>query len=349
MTPPFNGQSIAFTTIAESYAPGMRIIINTAEFSNKFLNTIYSVLKTVYIFCFYRFSTVYFVSSRSSVGFWKDFVLLVLSRWKNIKIVNHLHGADFKLFYDNHPVIRSFISYAYKTVDSSIVLIDEMKKEYIDFPEMKVHTIYNCYNDDLNTFDYFVGNKKNQLVYLSNLMRSKGILEFLQACGVLLDKYPQLSVKIAGSPLADNFMSKKDIQNEFEQQYSILRNKHGDRINYLGTVKGEDKTKLLYESTIFILPTYYPTEAYPLSIIEAMRTGNAIVTTNHNYLPSIVKPSNGVIIEPHSYEAIVDGIVTLLQNKNKLKAIQENNIKEAKEKYSQQRYIYEVKSIIEAK
>lgn len=347
LTPPYNGQAIAFTTIVNNFRSQKLIIINTAKFSNKFFNTLYSGLKTVYIFCFYKFSTVYFVSSRSSVGFWKDFVLLVLSKWKNVKVVNHLHGADFKLFYDGYPLIKPFISYAYNAVDSSIVLIDEMKEEYVDFPKMKVITVTNCYSDDLNTFDSFVGSKKIQLVYLSNLMRTKGILEFLQSSFILLDKYPELFIRIAGNPLADNFMSKKDIQKKFDQEYSILRNKFGNRVNYLGNVQGEDKKKLLFDSSIFVLPSYYPTEAYPLSIIEAMRTGNAIVTTNHNYLPSIVKPSNGIIVEPRSYQAIVNGVVTLLDNKNKLKEIQKNNIIEAKEKYTEQRYVREVKSIIE--
>lgn len=349
LTPPYNGQAVAFTTIAESIVPEERIIINTAKFSNKILNTLYSVFKTVFIFSFYRFSTAYFVSSRSSVGFWKDFILLTLSRWKNVRIVNHLHGADFKRFYDGNSVMQPLISYSYKAVGQSIVLIDEMKGEYVDFPKMKVDTIYNCYSEDLDSFDYFVGKKKNQLLYLSNLMRSKGILEFLQACEILLDKFPELSVKIAGNALSDNFMTKEAIQKRFEQQYSILRKKYGDRIFYMGSVKGEDKKRLLFESSIFVLPSYYPTEAYPLSIIEAMRTGNAIVTTNHNYLPSIVKPSNGIIVEPYSYEAIIDGVISLLKDKIKLKKIQDLNIIEAREKYTQERYVREVKAIIEVK
>lgn len=348
ITPPYNGQAIAFTLIVESFSPKEKIVINTARYNNNYLNTISSALKTIYIICFYRFSNIYFASSRSPLGFWKDFILLVLARWSKKKVTNHLHGADFKQFYDSYPAIRPFISYAYKAVNTSIVLIDEMKQEFVDFPEMKIRTIFNCYSDSLNLGKLFY-TKKKQLLYLSNLMKSKGILEFLQACDILLEKYPDLSVKIAGSPLADSSISKKDIQNKFEQQYSTLRYKYGNRISYLGSVKGKNKTKLLYESSIFILPTYYPTEAYPLSIIEAMRSGNAILTTNHNYLPSIVKPSNGMIVEPHSYQAIVYGVVALLQDKNKLREIQENNKVEAKERYTQKRYVREVKSIIEAK
>lgn len=346
LVPPYNGQAIAFSLVVENFPPKKRIVVDTAKYDYKFLNTLNTALKTIFIFCFYRFSTIYFTSSRSPMGFWKDFVLLVLARWSNKKVINHLHGADFKGFYDDNPIIRPFISYGYKAVDTSIVLSDEMKQEFVSFPEMKVETVYNCYSDNLNLGKSFYI-KKKQLLYLSNLIKSKGILEFLQACDILLDKFPVLSVKIAGSPLADNSMSKEAIQKKFEEQYSMLQNRYGDRIFYIGNVEGENKKKLLYESSIFILPSYYRTEAYPLSIIEAMRTGNAIVTTFHNYLPSIVKPANGILVEPRSSQAIVNGVVALLQDEIKLKEIQENNVTEAKGRYTQQRYIREVKSIID--
>ena len=66
-------------------------------------------------------------------------------------------------------------------------------------------------------------------------------------------------------------MSLEDIKNAFNEKYELLRSQFSTRICYLGVVKGNEKSQLLFESTMFILPSYYPAEAFPISIIEAMR------------------------------------------------------------------------------
>lgn len=344
-TPPYNGQAIAFTTIVEALPNEDKILVNTAVFRNNVLNTIYSIAFTLYIFIFYKFSTIYFTSSRSNLGFIKDLPLLLLGRWSNKKIINHLHGADFKIFYERSGILKSLIKYAYDGVNISIILLDEMKNEFVEFPKMKIITVANCFADEFNDMDIRY-NKKIQLLYLSNLMKSKGILEFLEACCFLLNKNPLLEVKIAGSMMGDSFMDKKSLSSAFNEKFTSLKTRYPTRINYMGVIKGKEKIQILFESSIFVLPSYYPTEAYPISIIEAMRTGNAIITTNHNYLPQIIKSQNGLIVETHSAESIIKGIEFLLQDQIKLNQIQQNNIEEAMLKYSQSRYLKEVKSII---
>ena len=296
---------------------------------------------------FLSFSTIYFTSSRSKLGFLKELHLLLFGRWFNKRIINHLHGADFKSFYKSSGLLKPIVNYCYKGIEISIVLLSEMAKDYDDFPTMKTAIVTNCYPKEMDLFKNRVI-KKNQIIYLSNLMYSKGILEFLDACSVLLKNDLTLEVKIAGSPLADIVMSLEDIKNAFNEKYELLRSQFSTRICYLGVVKGNEKSQLLFESTMFILPSYYPAEAFPISIIEAMRAGNAIVTTNHNFLPYIIKPENGIIIEPRSSEEIIRGVETLLKNKEVLQNIQQINIELAKQNFSQPRYIQEVQSIIMA-
>lgn len=347
LTPPYNGQAVAYTLVANDLKKNKHININTSRFSNSLLSTLYTIIKTLFAFLFCRFSTIYFTSSRSELGFIKDFLMLVLGGWTNKNIVNHLHGADFKTFYRRSKLLKPFIKYAYKNISTSIVLIDEMKTEYEDFPNMKIKTVSNCYAEELNAGDGKF-TKRLQVLYMSNFMASKGILEFLDSCYLLLKGNQNLNVKIAGSPVGDVIMNKKKISNLVYSKISNLLELFPSRVDFVGVVKGENKTKLLFESSIFVLPSYYPTEAYPLSIIEAMRAGNAIVATNHNYLPLIVKASNGIICEPRSSLEIVGGIQALLNDLHLLKKIQDNNMTEAKERYTQQRYINEVKLIIES-
>ena len=197
LTPPYNGQAIAFTIIADSIAAKHKIVINTKKFKNRYLNTFYCIFKTYYSFMFLSFSTIYFTSSRSKLGFLKELHLLLFGRWFNKRIINHLHGADFKSFYKSSGLLKPIVNYCYKGIEISIVLLSEMAKDYDDFPTMKTAIVTNCYPKEMDLFKNRVI-KKNQIIYLSNLMYSKGILEFLDACSVLLKNDLTLEVKIAG-------------------------------------------------------------------------------------------------------------------------------------------------------
>jgi glycosyltransferase involved in cell wall biosynthesis len=46
------------------------------------------------------------------------------------------------------------------------------------------------------------------------------------------------------------------------------------------------------------LPTYYSTEAQPLSILEALSYGKIVITTNHRGIPDmVINEYNGLIVE----------------------------------------------------
>ena len=108
-------------------------------------------------------------------------------------------------------------------------------------------------------------------------------------------------------------------------KYNKLKKKHPKNIFFHRTVSGLKKIDLYLKSSIFVLPSYYKTEAFPISIIEAMSTGNAIITTKHNYLPKIISKENGKLIKTKDSLSIYKAVVKLLNDKKKLKKIQNFN------------------------
>jgi len=221
-----------------------------------------------------------------------------------------------------------------------------MEDEYRDFSAMRIRVIGNCYETQFDQQNETEFTKKNRVLFLSNLMKCKGILEFIDACEVILQKNLSVHVSIAGIPYSDAFMSKKEIAGHFFRKYRDLKNRFPDQIDYLGVIKGDEKIRLLFESDIFVLPTWHPSEAFPLSIIEAMRAGNAIITTNFNFLPAIVKPENGILVSPKSSHEIADAIDTLLRDRGRLEQIQAYNREYAKREYNPEKYIKAVKAVI---
>lgn len=345
--PPITGQSFSFKMVFDHFE-NHKLLCNTTKFNdNKLLNTLYSICKITYLFLFFKFGYIYFTCTRSNFGFLKDFYLILLARIFNKKVINHLHGSDFIEFYQSSKILKPFINFSYSTIFRSIVLTPSMGTQFSDFPKMEIDIVPNAYPIDFeNSNCNFLFNERNQLVYFSNIMESKGILVFLKSLDVILTRFPNLTVKIAGAFMGDYLSDTVTIESKFYFLFKPLKTKYPNNLFYLGKVEGSSKISLLCESSIFVLPTFYPTEAFPITIIEAMRLGNAIVTTNHNYLPEIISSNNGFLVSKNSSEDIIDKVSLLLSDQIYLNKVKSYNFNEAKLKYSPNIFFQKIKNAI---
>ena len=121
------------------------------------------------------------------------------------------------------------------------------------------------------------------------MIRTKGYYELLQSAPLLLDAGIDFDITFAGA-----FRSTSD-ETQFNKYIKIHQLEKN--VRYAGLVTGNDKNKLLEVSNIFVLPTSYPNEGQPISILESMAAGMAIVTTDHGGISDVIKnEKNGIII-----------------------------------------------------
>lgn len=344
-SPPITGQSLAFGSVVKSYGPDEITLIDTTRFRSRTISNIIAMMKTLWVFVFHRkFSVVYLSCSRTFFGSLKDQLLLHLCKQYRLKVVNHLQGADFKTFYDTYPrLLRGILHRAYDHVDTSIVLMEGMKEQFQDFPHMNKIVIPNFYSSEFKIEDTA---RKDQLTvtYFSNLLASKGIFDFLDAAVLIHKKEPQMAFQVAGKFMSDHLMTSKEVQNRFHR---FLKEHSHVNIQFHQQIKPGERSNFLSRSSILVLPTYYSTEGLPLVITEAMRSGNAIVTTKHNYLPEIISDKNGVLVPSRNPAAIEHAVLELLSNPEKLRTIQKHNVHVAKTKYSEEIYIQHIKQVLQ--
>ena len=326
LPPPITGQSIAFSYIKEiDNIDDQILIINTQKYKIQLFNYFHSLIILPLIILFYSYNTIYFIGSRSKLGFLRQLPFLTIAVLKKIKIINHLHGADFNKFYNESGVYKGIIKWVYEKVNTSIVLLEEMKDQFKAFPKMKLEVVPNAVSKELENLDIAFP-KENRILFLSNIMASKGIIEFLTASKQLLKDDNSIRIDIAGDFISDNYLPKNQIKKKFLDLFEGLKYDFPERIFYHGTVSGIKKVDLLRSSSIFILPTYYATEAYPISILEAMATGNAIITTKHNYLEKIISKEHGETINIKDSNQIFSTVKYLFRDQKKLHLIQKNNL-----------------------
>ena len=347
-SPPVHGQSMAFKTIVDSFDQHRVVLIDYQSKKGKFLNSINSIFKAIFLLLLSKdIEAIYMTNSRSFLGSLKDVPLLLLGGILNKKIICHLHGCEFKSFLSSQNLIwRSILTLAYKKVSTFVVLTEAMKSEFSQFKETPVKVVKNFYPADFDSQKNLPPSRSTPLIisYFSNLLKSKGVLDFLEAAKMVGRKFPSVEFRVAGSPMDDHLMSKTEMEREVD---SFKQNNREMNLHFLGLIKPENRFKFLSESSIMVLPSYHPTEAIPLVLIEAMRCGNAIITTNHNYLGSLVGKHNGILVDKNSPAQIAMAMENLILDSLLLRKIQEYNTKHAMDQYSQKKYTSDLKNIIE--
>ncbi|SUX98161.1 colanic acid biosynthesis glycosyltransferase WcaL [Citrobacter koseri] len=342
------GQSVAFNLIYKNYK-GKKSLVDYLDFSGSkckvFLHYFLSMFMFVALNLMYLLSVkvVYITTSRTYLGFFRDSFFILVGWLFRAKIVNHLHGSDFLYFRNKQPrFIQSIIDFVYNKIDISIVLTEAMKEQYKAYEKMRLLVVSNCYSG-LTEF----GNKnilqKNeiQFVYLSNLMYSKGVLHLIRAVKQAHEAGVPVKLILAGAICSDEYYSENELSSLIDAEISTV-----NYIKYVGVVKGKQKNDLLLNTDIFVLPTFYRSEAQPISIIEAMYYGCAIITTNHNYLKDFVNNEHGIIVEKESQQALSDAINLIHENKTRFIDVSESNMKLARTFYSPENYIQRITDII---
>ncbi|MEH7083278.1 glycosyltransferase family 4 protein [Neobacillus drentensis] len=191
---------------------------------------------------------------------------------------------------------------AIKNANQLIILCDVFRPILMNIGavEHKMSTVYTGIDFEAENSQNR-SKKKTVITCVSRLRPRKGHKYLFKALALIKDYLKNVEVRIVG----DGEMRKK-----LEKQVSELRLKN---VSFLGS--RNDIPKLLSESDIFVLPT--TSDTLPLSIIEAMFSNQAILTTNCGGIPEIIKDNySGLIVEPANPKELAKKLKILLRNKS---------------------------------
>ncbi|MCM2535839.1 glycosyltransferase family 4 protein [Neobacillus pocheonensis] len=341
--PPVHGLSKALDTIIKSEYLTRKYQLVKIDIKNniKIINHLKQINKS-------DCDLYYFTISQTKFGNLRDMFILWKLLHKKKKVVIHYHGGYYKELFNNFNSLQKIINKKLiSNTDIMIALSDGLKEIFEDVIDIKKIRICENYVEDSslidnNEFDIKISemnqvNQKLEIVYLSNFIKSKGYFDVLKAAKKL--KGQNVLFHFAG-----DFFSKQE-EKEFNDYVQINNLKQS--VIYHGVVKGQKKKDLLFKGDIFTLPTYYPKEGQPISIIEAMGNGLTIITTNHAGIPDIVNLENGYLIKPKSPNEIVEVITDLLKNRNKLVDFAKKNRNYTLMKFKEIDYIKRLENIFD--
>lgn len=290
---------------------------------------------------------VYFNVSQSTAGNLKDLLIYVICFRRLSRMVIHLHGGAGmrELLSDKHPVLRAVNAFFLRRLGGVIVLGERLKVIYSDIVDpSKLHAIPNFAQDEL-----FVGPeaieakfkcvKPLRLLFLSNLLPGKGHQELLAALALLSPEIRvQLHVDFAGG------FESADEETKFRKKADEVQ---VGQLKIHGVVHGQMKRDLLSNAHLFCLPTYYPYEGQPISILEAYASGFAVMTTDHSGIFDTFTPGvNGLEVQPRSPQSIAQAIQLALAQPQELQAYARTNLEHAQMKYRAFTHVRAIQDVI---
>ena len=271
-----------------------------------------------------RCEIYYATMSTSWVGFIRDYLTVGFAKLLGRRTVLHLHGGGFEDFYtSSKPWLQRLIRANLKRTDTIVVLGELLKEQFYcagDFVKPKLAVVPNGLtlgvDEPVAAVKQLPKDGRIQLLYLSSLMPSKGFFDVLQAMRALEEKQlGRYHLNLCGSFVDAKTETAVEVSDTASLESYIQGHGLADSVTYHGQVLGTEKQRQFENAHVFLLPTSYPWEGQPLSIIEALAFGSPVISCYHKGIPELMEDGvSGVFVEPQSPQAVADALLKISAN-----------------------------------
>ena len=158
------------------------------------------------------------------------------------------HAAAFVVLSDRSRDTLRRWGFA-QEIHKEVTVIDDEEMEGIDFERLSAERAQA---------------DRWRILFLSRVLRNKGIYEALDTAGILAKAHPDVELVVAGDGA------------ELAAAREYARKSGLSNVRFLGYVLGDEKKRALETAHLFFLPSY--SEGYPNALVEAMTYGLPVVT-----------------------------------------------------------------------
>jgi glycosyltransferase involved in cell wall biosynthesis len=233
-----------------------------------------------------RKGVVYLPVSQNLGGFLRDSLFIHAAALRGWKVSLHLRGGAFRDFYEHsNRALRWWIRLTLRRVSSVAVVGDSLRSIFEGLLSAdRIAVVPN------GTPDVSLNNGSrdpNRVLYLSNLVRDKGIVEAVEAALIVVDRNPSAEIIFAGG--WDDSSVERAVRERAESKTP--------RIKFLPPVSGEEKEALLQSCSVLLFPPSAE-EGHPRIVLEAICRGIPLVTTDRGAIQETVTDGESAFVLP---------------------------------------------------
>ena len=253
----------------------------------KFIKCINALIEVFLRFTIQRRIKIVHIHTASWNSFRRSILFIRLAKMMRRKVVVHIHGGGFKEYYASNPeFVRKYLLMA-----NCVIALSESWREFfvskVGLSNVQiVHNIVPPPQKESIEVDGVLHG-----LFLGKICKDKGIYDLLRA------------IELERDNLTERFLLHVGGDGEVDQlQHFILEHGLQDVVCYEGWVDLSRKSYLLNLCRLYILPSYI--EGLPISILEAMSYGEAILSTPIGGIPEVVTPDIGKLVSPGDVSAL---------------------------------------------
>jgi colanic acid/amylovoran biosynthesis glycosyltransferase len=233
--------------------------------------------------------------------------ILALAKKYRIPLVVSFHGYDAsqqvknKSYADRLPELFDYAS--------AIIIVSGHMKETLKLDPWieKVHLIpYGINPDEFNSQKRKTNSDNIRILHSGRIVGKKGVPDLIKVFSELNKKYGNLDLHIIGD--GNELDQCKKLVDELGIQGTVT---------FYGAVSHDIVKTLLNEADIFVLNSRIDEngdmEGTPVTILEAMYMGNAVVSTRHAGIPYVIEHGkNGLLADEYNNDELKKCIQSLI-------------------------------------
>ena len=246
---------------------------------------------------------VVIIDTFSTTNFYFALVIGTFCRVLNKPYINFLHGGDLPLRLKNNPFLSKLtFKYSYKLVAPSNFM--KVSFEKYGYHPVLIPNMLNIANYDLEERD----SSKIKLFWLRSFRKHYNPILAVQVLAKLRNEGWDADLIMVGPDAQDgSFIEVKDFINQNQLEKFVQTP---------GVLTKPEWMALSKDRNILINTTNI--DNTPISVIECMALGLAIVSTNVGGIPYLLDDNeDALLVKPNSIDAMTEAIITLVNNPEK--------------------------------
>ncbi|MBO6573740.1 MAG: glycosyltransferase family 4 protein [Balneola sp.] len=238
-------------------------------------------------------------------AFFRDVLLIFLLKLFRVNLIYHMHNKGVSEVQE-YFIYNFFYHLVFK--GSNVILLSKFL-----YPDIEKYVakeqIYICPNGipEIEQFKLISNEQSNKvrILFLSNLIETKGVKILLEACNKLKDKSIEFECIYIGG---EGDISSDQINAEIQSMNL------SDCVTYMGKKYGKEKEQEFTKADIFAFPTFYEKECFPLVLLEAQQHSLPIISTYEGGIQDIVESGkNGYLVPQRDVDELTNKLELLIQ------------------------------------
>ncbi|MBS1514737.1 MAG: glycosyltransferase family 4 protein [Bacteroidetes bacterium] len=273
----------------------------------------------------------------------RDSFFIMLAKWYKMKVIVFYRGWDVPFADKIEKKYLRFFKFVFFRADAMIDLSSEFvarmkswgynKKIYLETTTVNKSLLKDIKEDEI--VDKYKNIKSFQILFLSRIEEAKGVYQAVDAFVLLLEKYPDSTLIIAGDGKETGNVKK------------YVAEKKIPNVTFYDHISGEQKKECYRNSHIYLFPSYWP-EGMPNSVLEAMAFGLPVVTRKVGGLIDFFEnDKNGYFTHSKDPEVFFGFMDSIISNPELMKNIAVNNHRFAKERFVSDKVAKRLEKIFE--